>query len=100
MGIARPRHCYHVQYMAGPDPDAAAQLIYQEGLTSVEHTAGKWFEARGILYVGVWWRESAPKWVRPRILVHLQGVSERWDGLQGVDAAVVEARRPWPGYWP
>lgn len=82
--------------MAGPDPDAAAALIFQEGLPSVEHVAAKWMPERGILYVGVWWRPSCPAWVKPRLLVHLQGVLEAWEGRQAVDVAVVEARRPWP----
>lgn len=82
--------------MTGPDPDAAAALVFQEGLPSVEHVAAKWMPERGILYVGVWWRPSCPAWVKPRLLVHLQQVLEQWEGRQGVDVAVVEARRPWP----
>jgi hypothetical protein len=83
--------------MASPDADAAARLVFQAGLPSVEHTAGKYDKTRGILFVGVWWRHSAPAWVRPRILVYLQSTLEQWEGLQGADAAVIEARRPYPG---
>lgn len=38
-----------------------------------------------------------PPWVKPRILTYPQQVLERWEGRQGADVAVVEARRAYPG---